>query len=521
MLDNTQTTMDSDRCWICLENEGDWPPMARPGESRELIQVCNCSLKVHKRCLLSWVAELEKKHRNDADVQGAAAPRDNRVLVGIRRNPVLISVLEIKSPIGAKLTASDYAFCPQCRRQIVLSKKPSWILGLDSMLRSALNTTAQCFALIVIPSAALSVVAVTVFCMLASAGTAMWRAVAPESVITTIMGVKERSLQAALDSNSFHARHLWLLSGFPVFLYTMYSGSPFAMTWRVLYPASFGLVMPNGVVNPRHYLWFFKVASTFYDLFFQFTFNRLYYRFAQVVSPSMGGLISPQDLENLEDEEISVCEIRQRLYDEASRLPWYKKVWSWVFPSYTAEDRAALGRRSWREYKSCLQSDFSKLFNDESCFVRAAAISLWPYAGSTVGTLLERFTPINHYLAKIVHTPDEGTYACNLVGMALVALGKDLLQLFLAWKQTKYHQDLDIVDQTFTGIKVTSVVDYSVSQGEDVDYVLRLHRAGTQDQSVIQQPLPGDLAVNDNGYPAENMSMWTRTLLRFIYTMRL
>lgn len=465
---------NADRCWICLGNAGDWPPMGRPGESRELIQVCDCSLRAHKRCLLNWITEVDQSQRSEGNVAGALSVR-SRVFVGVR-NDVGISVLGLGAPGGARLLAGEHVLCPQCKRHIIITKAPSDLLRVSALINSAFAKGTRYVSSFVFTTSILSTVTITSFCMFASTGLALWKVIAPQSVLMNVLGIRQRNFDAALNANAVNLRHLCLLAGFPVFLFSSRFDNVFCDLFQILYPTVFGrfdFLLRRA--SPEQILWLFACARPLYELGFKLTLNRLYYRFCKIVAPSFLGLLPPKVMEGAQDEEMALCELEQRLHDKTCGLPWYQRLYYWAFPPLTATELALMNQNNARERLSCLEVDFSLVFHSTPFFLKLFTTLVWPLAGTLLGTLLRAFTPIDQYLSYIANTPDECTYAGNVIGMGLIPVLRDIWQLLLAWKRTKVHQGVDVVDIDLHGAVVKDITQYVTLPDEPIDGVVAFH----------------------------------------------
>jgi hypothetical protein len=430
--------------------------------------------------------EVDNKQRAEGNVNASLTEREN-ILIGMRTH-VGVSVVGLGPYAGSKLLTSDSAVCPQCKRQIIISKRPSSLLKLASLIKSSMSNGTKSIGGIAVASAVGASVSITIFCMFVSTGLAIWKAIAPESVIMTILGIKQGSFESALNSNAINLRHLSLLAGFPVFLFSMRCSNVIAQIFELIYPAFFGMTFVMNDFTPPKYIWLFRIGKYFYEGLYKLTFNRVYYRLAKRVAPSFFGLLDSVTAEDIQEDEPSICEINQRVHDEIVGLSWYKRLWYWCFPPHTKEESIIMRRSSSRERKLCWKIDFSYCFNDSSFFWKLITTLLWPTVGNIFGSLLGQFTPINAYLADYVNTPDEGTYARNLVGMALVAVIKDCAKLYLAWTLTRQRLSIDIVDNKLQGTDILNVTDYITSPQEPIENVVELHRLRNLTQGLDSDP---------------------------------
>lgn len=490
---------EQDRCWICLGNDGDAPPMSRPTDSRHLIKVCSCSLSVHKRCLLDWATDIDSRSRF-SDNAPTLVEQDDVVHLAIHAEDYA-AVVGLRATNGASIYTGRDLQCPQCKRQILLQMKPSSILSLKRLVMTVGQSLASTTATAVIGSSVVASIAASGFSLLASIGYKMWDVLAGTPLLLKMMNVKERSFDTALQNDSLTVKHLLTIAGLPLFVHSIRSDSLIARLISSGYPFLFF----NGrFKGPTFFLVFFRLAKYIYTIIFQLTLNRFYYRWLAQTKPCfIADRLSLSELEQMEQENQMRLELESNREDCDSGKPWYRRIWSWLFPYHTAEERTIIEHIRTREFEAIASRNYANLFNKESFFWRFGCSCFWPYLGSIVGKLLSNYTSINSQILPFIETPAEGAYACNLIGMCVVAIVRDVMLLYFAWKEVQQYNNLDVTDSEFSGLKVNCFTRFQLQDGEElpndiIDTHMRAHSHSADQETVHEQGDAGRRLVLGN-----------------------
>lgn len=429
---------EPDRCYICLGNNGEAPPLARPDDSSELIQICDCSLRAHKRCLTDWATDVEYRSRDDTP--SVPANRNRDFTIGV---PVAMLNVGNKS---YRLTQTKVK-CPQCGTPLYFMFNPSRLLSFYGLIYSGVKELSRFSAITAFSSATGFALFVSIGGVFISGGLQMFLAIAPESVLTKLLDFKSRSLDQELRSDGVGLKQLFLMGSFPVFLFGLRSDNPYLDVFSSIYPTIFfkGRLENLLKAGPKAYLLFTEPLKRLYWLFYSLTFNRVYYRWTRMVKPIfLADRLSIEELNEIEGENASLKKSFKETTAEENQ-GFFGRIYHFLFHT-SAEQKALFRKKLWRETKAVLLRDFSKVFDDQSLFVKVFTTVLWPFLGAKLGKVLLRVVKINSFCNKYGSTPDESMYIANLLGSVAVVLIKDLLKLYVAWHRVNQLMDLSVVE---------------------------------------------------------------------------
>lgn len=507
---------NDDRCWICLGGDGDWPPLASPGDSKKLIQICSCSLRVHKTCLLNYVKERELeigKERNPFNLPCMSYFQG-------KRKPGGVEVLSVRPRPGTMLLADEEILCPQCGSPVTLvAKTPSQLLSKSNLVRSyARDIFSKAVYGGLVCGAAFSS-STAVLTMSTCAGVALWSAIAPTPTLMKILEIPFKHVGNTIVSTATEltSSQLSVFATFPAYLYTFISETnPVLDTFHILCLTALGVPHLNaaGYLSPKYYPQLFSGAYFIYKWIYKFTLNKAYYKMVRKTVPHFFlSLLEEfhQGEEEFVEEETRICEIKQRIFDVMSELPWYKRIWCYVFPPYTAAERRIVNAHTKRVNNYCLCVDFTNAFHERIPMFRILNVVLWPLSGAVVGACLAKVVPMNA-LSHVIETPEDIVYALNIVGMGIVGIANDLWGVYNA--KLKYHMtfDMDILDTTLEGASTEQVAFYETSPGCSLRTVVANYMARAHGDTVSNDPFEPVLDTLDDvpRYRARSVSATSR-----------
>lgn len=431
---------DPDRCFICLGDDGEAPPLARPHDSSKLVRVCPCSLRAHHRCLTDWAADTEYRTREEGGPFSGAW--DTGRMVGVTVPLMGRSGTAVYKFIETKIR------CPQCGAPVVVYIKPSRLLSLYGLIYSYTKEMSKASAIAIVGSAAGFALIVSVGGIFVSGGLQMFLSITPESVLSKLLDFKSKSLDQELKSNAIDFKQLFLIGSFPVFLFGLRSDLSYLDLFSTLYPIMFfnGTVKNFTNAGPKAYLLFTEPLKRLYWFFYSLTFNRVYYRWTREVKPIfLANYLSSEDLNEIEEENKALYSLKENSHE--AKGGFFKRFFSNFFGEST-EEKAIYRKKLWRDTKAILTRDFTGVFHSKSIYVKICTTILWPYLGGLLGKLLLKVVKINEFCNTYGSTPDESLYIANLLGGAAVVLVKDLIKLYIGRQKLNSFQNLGLVEFT-------------------------------------------------------------------------
>ncbi|CCH42895.1 hypothetical protein BN7_2441 [Wickerhamomyces ciferrii] len=447
--------MDQERCYICLGTSQDSPPLSTSRDSKKLIRVCPCSLRAHKRCLIDWISDFEFNKLRDSD------DLTNMVNQGNNQGGYRFGV-----PLG-NIGSSRYQViqnqikCPQCSTPLILFMKPSKILSLHGLIKAGLSDFSKTGTLAILGSAGVFTVSVTALGILVSLGLKMFSWLAPDSVLTKLLGFKNKSIDKAFKNEEVGGRQLGLIGGFPVFLWGLRSSNLYMDIFATLYPT---LLFKNpeeiqnlNWKNPKLYLLLSQPLKRLYNLGFSLTFNKIYYNWTRFIKPIfLADRISLEELNEIEEENSELNELKDLKFlknqnssnPATQNLNFIQKLYNKIFGS-SPKERSIIQKKRIRDLKSILTRDYSQVFQKQkSISLKILTTIIWPLISSKISLILLQTSPsynefINNFSGG---TPDDATYLSNLLISLSLVLIKDFYNLFIAYKEVKFLSGLGVVE---------------------------------------------------------------------------
>jgi len=435
---------EPDRCYICLGSGNEPPPLARSSDSSELIQVCKCSLRAHRRCLTDWASDMEYRSRDEP-------PSEYTTFLGTGENNGQFTV-GIPFGVGGTNPRAKYRImqtkvkCPQCGTPLFVAIKPSKLLNLHNILRTATRDLTATGAMAVFGSAGVFALSVSVIGIFVSGGLQMFLSLAPESVLTKLLGLKSRNMDKALRGEEVGFKQLFLLGSFPMFLFGLRSENAYMDLFSSIYPTLF---FNDGLKNflnagPKAFLLFAEPLKRIYWLTYSLTFNKIYYNWTRLVKPIfLADRLSAEELEEIEEENKDSKWFKLEKTEKPKTV--FQRLRHYLF-NRSPEDKALERRRLWRDLKAVLLRDYTSVFDGNSFFTKLFTTMVWPFLGAGVGKYLVKIAKINSLCNHYASTPDEATYISNLLGSLVVVLLKDLIKLFIAWNKVNQLLDINVVE---------------------------------------------------------------------------
>ncbi|OBA20406.1 hypothetical protein METBIDRAFT_43575 [Metschnikowia bicuspidata var. bicuspidata NRRL YB-4993] len=199
-------------------------------------------------------------------------------------------------------------------------------------------------------------------------------------------------------------------------------------------------------------------ARWLYDFIYKFTVNRLHFDLNASVRPrETANSLDPLQLSELEDLETQITGL---LYCISQRVK-HARGKNHSFGSYSRllkefarllRDRTAfkyfhLKVLYWYyKLKACMQHDYSSTLLYRLAIVTGVTTVLWPFISVDIGKLIYGLCILR--ISSFEHVDkDKLKFLSNLLGMALVALTKDVVNLFLCHQKARQLYELTVVTQ--------------------------------------------------------------------------
>lgn len=211
-----------------------------------------------------------------------------------------------------------------------------------------------------------------------------------------------------------------------------------------------------------------------YDLVYRLSFNRAYFNLTMESRPrTIANSLSESEIDQLEDLNSQLNDITTRnrkIYHNIDKridasstsssssssfnIPM---VSTWVkFAQKQIIYMHAL-RHTWLKYMklklisnvkftwACLRFDYSSPLASNGIIIKTLTTIFWPYLASKVGLLI---VPLlrKHFIAYDKLHIDKRILIANIVGLVLVAIGKEFPQLYMARKKVKQMSRIVLVD---------------------------------------------------------------------------
>lgn len=455
------------RCWVCLGEGDDIPPMGTPLDAHDWSKPCSCSLIAHKKCLTNWILRMDLDKRrllvNEADQDRWRDDNSplrlnisvniwNYIGINIRADGSNDSATRILRPVSrSKIVLS--VKCPQCSNPLLLrTERDRFNTMVESILGSLTSATKAVFYSTFIGTSVASLIA-SLCATLSGTGIQILSVLCPESVQTRLLNIPARSLIDALNRNLLSRRFFTLTTFLPIYL-ACYRADPYKTSlvkelFVELYPLLFLNKLSDLQEVPRARAAFFLLGFSryTYNLIFNLTLNRVYYNFVKSTQPSfIADSFSLEELDEIQRENEEEYEIRQEYEMESEK---FTTVWQRIVHFFTFRSKLhhiSISRRR-RAFENCLLNDYSGLFNNSSSFLFLLTSMLWPLVGEKISsTLLSRSSYILKLLNRHSKTPDEAIFLRNILGCCVAVLVKDLINLYLAWRKLKALNEIKIVE---------------------------------------------------------------------------
>ncbi|AOA60550.1 hypothetical protein PP7435_CHR1-0903 [Komagataella phaffii CBS 7435] len=424
---------DNRRCWVCLGDFGEIPPMGTVKQAHEWIQPCTCSMEAHRVCLANWVSSVVLQEKRPTRQTN-------------RNTSWLFLIYGRTQQVEMK--------CPQCQKPIILHLKPTGFISsafksaeyfVGDFTKFALASTLLTSAVTATTLASVGVLSLT--------GMRIMSSLCPNSVILRLFDVKQRigTLASAVQNGYLPAsRVITFTSTIPFYLLslrTRYSRMTDNEILVNVFPLSFfsetKYLLNFSGINESPKKWFLLISPVRYAymLFFRLTFNPCYYMLAKRTRPGfIANNFSVQEIDEMEIENNpeNIPETTSSKQMEASII---LSIRSWLMKT----KRRFKIRRIRRMFISCLKTDYSKAFGKSSMFFLIGSTLIWPALGEfTSSTLLSKLPSLMRLLNKHVSSPDEAIFVRNLIGCLVVVLAKDVTNLFLTWRSCLQLNDFDV-----------------------------------------------------------------------------
>ncbi|EDK44848.1 hypothetical protein LELG_03027 [Lodderomyces elongisporus NRRL YB-4239] len=265
-----------------------------------------------------------------------------------------------------------------------------------------------------------------------------------------------------------------------------------------------------------------------YDLFHRLTFNRAYFNLTMKSRPrAIANSLGASEVERLEELNGELNEYRshhnktyqaidKQVSDESTskiascNIPVISALYKHIKKNirYIYE----LRKSWWPYYRLCvktnlqftlasLKHDYSFSLSSPSVIFKTITTILWPLASSKVGLLV---LPLLSRVSKLEHLSlDRKVLIANIAGLVIVALGKEIINLYIAHRRVQQMQQIEPLNlnkaEAIVRLVKSSGVMYS-SDAEDLDDgIINIGGAGETDEELLgrlTQDIPTELPGN-------------------------
>ncbi|CDK24323.1 unnamed protein product [Kuraishia capsulata CBS 1993] len=449
------TDQSSPRCWICLGEGDEVPPLGTKADAHDWIHPCACSLVAHRKCLLNWISNLDLQERRQGN---GIAPRPANE--GVFFNFPFAAPL-----VGVPLLGESQSIivnCPQCKKQIFLKSSSGSLLNMRKVFQDCVSTLTRVTVISTLVSSTVASYALGMTAGCSASGMKILQTLAPNSVQLSLFDVRNTpSVIGAIDRGRLPmARFLLVTAAIPPYLYLL--RKPFIPAMQEAFVQLFPfLFLTDGTSllesGPKRNLLFIAPLKFVYGVLYKVTLNRVYYRWARSVQPCfIADGLSAETLEIIERENEEEFEIQQEDEEERIKLEnslqktrnslviLLKRFLHYLVPS----DRIRQIRisRLKRELECCFKTDFGLLFSKPRFYYNIATTLAWPVLGEYASReLLAKIPFVVGLINRHVSTPDEATFLRNLAGCFAVVIASDLVSLFFAWRKVKQLQNIRVL----------------------------------------------------------------------------
>ena len=265
-----------------------------------------------------------------------------------------------------------------------------------------------------------------------------------------------------------------------------------------------------------------------YDLFHRLTFNRAYFNLTMKSRPrAIANSLGASEVERLEELNGELNEYRShhnKTYQAIDKQVSHEstsKIASCNIPVISALYKHIkkniryiyeLRKSWWPYYRLCvktnfqftlasLKHDYSFSLSSPSVIFKTITTILWPLASSKVGLLV---LPLLSRVSKLEHLSlDRKVLIANIAGLVIVALGKEIINLYIAHRRVQQMQQIEPLNlnkaEAIVRLVKSSGVMYS-SDAEDLDDgIINIGGAGETDEELLgrlTQDIPTELPGN-------------------------
>ena len=265
-----------------------------------------------------------------------------------------------------------------------------------------------------------------------------------------------------------------------------------------------------------------------YDLFHRLTFNRAYFNLTMKSRPrAIANSLGASEVERLEELNGELNEyksLHHKTYQAIDKQVSHEstsKIASCNIPVISALYKHIkkniryiyeLRKSWWPYYRLCvktnlqftlasLKHDYSFSLSSPSVIFKTITTILWPLASSKVGLLV---LPLLSRVSKLEHLSlDRKVLIANIAGLVIVALGKEIINLYIAHRRVQQMQQIEPLNlnkaEAIVRLVKSSGVMYS-SDAEDLDDgIINIGGAGETDEELLgrlTQDIPTELPGN-------------------------
>ncbi|OWB82256.1 hypothetical protein B5S33_g880 [[Candida] boidinii] len=386
--------------------------------------------------------------------------------------------------------------CPQCKRSIYIKSKTSAILEFISNLRKTTENgfkTAMLATLISGVTVSLSILALG---SLMSLNSAIINTVAPVSVQKELFKLEDwyyqreisvdeftrRLEESSRNSNSIfnNLKSTIVFTFTPFFLFNLRYNS-FNFENKKIFKLNnlislidlliqLRLIFDPNLNKSRKLLVFACLSKYLYKFIFNLTFNKIHYNLNKSVQTTyIADRLTTEEMDNIDRENQKEFDVQQERIKEIKELNKLikdlkasnnnsnnsnhlidlitlniKLILKKTVPPY--EVIKIKFKRFIREAILCFRYDYSKTLIKNSKILYIITTLSWPILGEFFATkFLKNFKKLSEFLNQyVVNTPDQQTFAKNLIGCFAVSVLKDFVNLFITIQQVKAFKNLDI-----------------------------------------------------------------------------
>lgn len=428
------------------------------------------------------------------DISNMASDEGMRSEIHINLSPRNISDwLDRLLPTSSKLSSSAYLFlvapCPQCKKDIVFSMKRSPLLAINSGIRSILSTGLQYSGIVLTVTSAVTGIVSMGYIGLTSCGLKIIGNLVPQQLLIKLL-TKNKSILTPVNYTSlFKENYLENLENalstgvidpfkfsripiLPIMMYRMRQSSIIGnifgkelSNWFLelvisLYFSSLGnnqlassiyenLIssVTSMIQNPLKFYRYLNLLKGVdfndvnnliglvvpmrwvYDLFYRLTINQLNFDLVMSIRPrSIANNF--KDYEELELYNADLYDMTKQMINEDQPL---KNKGNLLFK--------ILKTKLWilnLKLRACLRFDYSTTLNRDSFTIKTLTTLVWPFMSSKVGEYLFRLLKFKG--------GDSDRLFCNLIGLALVVVAKDLGNLCLNYIKVRQLSKLEVIN---------------------------------------------------------------------------